>query len=536
MPQPADKIIVNANVFTADPALPQAEAVAIQGQHIIYVGKTSTALDMRGPATQVINGQGLTLMPGFIDSHFHLLWGSLQLGGILLEDITDLDEFQQQVKTFAAQHPNTEWLSGSGLQYNIWPEEPHLPRLILDQIVTDRPLVIMAFDVHTAWANTEALRRANLLTSGEPVAPNSEIVRDPDGVATGELRELGAYQPVYDLIPSPSEPEKYQLLKQGLAQAASLGITSVHNMDGNAKDLARYAALADVGELTTRVYCPFDIKPETPLEALIEAEAMRQSCQTDMVQSRSVKFFMDGVVENYTALLLNDYVGQPGQRGGAIFELEHFIEVGLRADQMGLQIKVHAVGDGAVRQTLNGLEEIRRINGPRDSRHRIEHIELLHPDDAPRFADLGVIASIQPSHATLSADDPDPWRTLIDPSHWGRAFPWQMLRKAGAHLVFGSDWPVVTPSPFVGMHYALNRQPWGEGLPAHRQNLTDTLLAYTRDAAYAEFQEHQKGQLSPGTLADMVLLSKDIFTIPSEEINNVQPLLTICDGRVVFEA
>jgi len=244
---------------------------------------------------------------------------------------------------------------------------------------------------------------------------------------------------------------------------------------------------------------------------------------------------MDGVIENYTALTLDDYAGQPGHRGGALYSLEHFTRMATEADGLGLQIFVHAVGDGAVQRTLDGYAAVRQTNGKRDSRHRVEHIELLDPADAPRFADLGVIASMQPAHALLSPAEFDPWPRQVNPNRWGCAFPWQTLRQAGASLVFGSDWPVVSQSPFIGLHYALNRQPLAPGLPEQKQTLTNALLAYTRDAAYAEFQEQQKGQLSPGMLADLVLLSADIFALPSEEIVSVRPRLTMCDGRVVFE-
>ena len=535
MPHLADTIFINANVFTADPILLHAEAVAVSGNRIIYVGTTKTALELQAPHTHLIDGQGCTLLPGFIDSHYHLFLGSLQLGGILLEEVDSFEMFAETVRTFAAAHPEVTWLSGSGLRYQVWPADERLPRRLLDELVADRPLVILAFDMHTAWANTDALRRANLLSTGDPVAPNSEIVRDAGGLATGELREPGAYGPLLELIPPPTEPQKYDLLQKGLAQAAALGITSVHNMDGDAEQLTRYAALADVGELTLRVYCPFDIKPDTPVTALTEAVAMRQMCQGDLVRSGCVKLFMDGVVENYTALVLDDYTGQPGNRGGALFSLEHFTRMVTEADGLGMQIFVHAVGDGAVRRTLDGYAAVQQANGKRDSRHRIEHIELLDPADTARFAKLGVIASMQPAHAPLSLAETDPWSHLVNPHRWGCAFPWQTLREAGATLVFGSDWPVVSHSPFLGLHYALNRQPLAPGLPEQKQSLTNALLAYTRDAAYAEFQEQQKGQLSPGMLADLVLLSDDIFALPSEGIASIRPLLTMCDGRVVFE-
>jgi hypothetical protein len=293
--------------------------------------------------------------------------------------------------------------------------------------------------------------------------------------------------------------------------------------------------LEDLGELTLRVYVPYDVTPETPPKALAEAVTLRQAYQSDMVRGGCVKFFMDGVIESYTGLLLDDYTGQPGNLGGANFSAEQFTRLVTEADRLGLQIFVHAVGDGAVRRTLDGFEAAQKANGQRDSRHRVEHIELIHPADASRFAQLGVIASMQPAHAPLTADTTDIWPARVGETRWGRSFAWQTLREAGARLIFGSDWPVATQNPLEGVYAALNRQPWAPGQPDQRQTLADTLIAYTHDAAYAEFQEAQKGQLRAGMLADLVLLSVDIFAAPPEEINQVQPVLTMCDGRIVYE-
>jgi len=535
MPQPANTLITRARVFTADPDHPHAEAVAVRGQRIVFVGSAEEAEGWRGPRTRVIDGQGRTLMPGFIDSHFHLLWGSLELGDIQLGEAKTLEGLTTAVRAFANEHPDIPWLVGRGLSYAILPDKQPLTRQRLDAVISARPLIVFAFDTHTAWANTEALRRANLLKDGRTVSPNSEIVLGPDGLAQGELREPGAYRPVMDLIPPPDEARKRALLHQGLAEAAACGVTSVHNMDGNAEDLARYAALEDVGELTLRIYVPYSVTPHTPLEALAEAAALRDAYSSDMVRSGCAKFFMDGVIESYTALLLDDYADRPGHRGGALFSAEHFTRMATEADRLGLQIFVHAIGDGAVRRTLDGYEAARRAHGPRDSRHRVEHIELIHPDDLPRFAQLGVIASMQPLHAPPAALDADVWLARVGGSRWQLGFAWQTLREAGAHLAFGSDWPVVTQNPMLGVHRALNRRLWSPGLPDQRQTLADTLIAYTRDAAYAEFQEHQKGTLRAGRLADMALLSEDIFAAPADQIERVRPVLTMCDGRIVYE-
>ncbi len=536
MPQAADLIITRAKVYTVDPAQPQAEAVAIRGRQIVFVGSAAEVITWRAPGTRVIEAQGCTLLPGFIDSHFHLLWGSIELADAQLGQVTSLDSLAAALHEFAGAHPNAPWLVGRGLHYSIVPNQQSLTRQHLDAIVADRPLLVFSYDVHTAWANTEALRRANLLTDGQTIGPNSEIVRAADGLASGELREPGAYDPVLELIPPPDEAKKRAMLQRGLAEAASLGVTSVHNMDGDMAQLTLYAALEEAGELSLRVYCPYSVKPDTPAEALAEAVAMRQAFQSDMVRGGCVKFFMDGVIETYTGLLLDDYAEQPGHRGGALFSAEHFSHMASEADRLGLQIFVHATGDGAVRRTLDGFAAARRQNGRRDSRHRIEHIELVHPDDLPRFAELGVIASMQPAHVPLQTpDDPDVWPARVGPARWGCSFAWQALRQAGARLAFGSDWPVAPQNPLLGLHAALNRRPWLPGLPDQRQSLADAIAGYTRDAAYAEFQEHQKGQLKVGMLADLVLLSADILTTPPEEFERIHPVLTVCDGRIVYE-
>ena len=536
MPHPANFIITHARVFTADPANPHAEAVAVSGERITFVGTAADAENWRGPRTRIIDAGGRTLMPGFIDSHFHLFWGSLELGDIQLVGAKSLGDLAARVNEFVSRNPDQYWLAGQGLPYNLLGGDQPLTRHHLDALVADRPLIVFAYDHHTAWANTEGLRRARLLQDGKTVAPNSEIVPGADGLASGELRESGANRPITDLIPPPDTARKRALLHRGLAEIAKLGVTSVHNMDGDPDQIALYAALEDAGELTLRVYVPFSATPATPPEALAEAVRWRETYQSDMVRAGCVKFFMDGVIESYTALMLDDYADQPGNRGDANFSAEHFNRMALEADRLGLQIFVHAIGDAAVRRTLDGFEAARRANGERDSRHRVEHIELIHPDDLPRFAQLGVIASMQPLHSPLTANDTDVWPARVGHDRWHRSFAWQSLREAGARLAFGSDWPVVTFNPMLGVSAALNRQPWAPGLPDHRQTLADTLIAYTRDAAYAEFQENVKGQLRPGLLADMVLLSDDIFTVPVEAIDQVHPVMTLCGGRVVYEA
>lgn len=533
MPQQADLIITNAHVYTVDDANPFAEAVAVRGNRIAFVGSADDAKGWRGPKTDVIDGAGRTLLPGLIDSHFHLLWGSLKLDDLQLWEATDRQRLAASILDYAQAQPQREWLIGSQVRYSAFEGTP-LERHFLDALVPDRPLYLVAFDGHTVWVNSEALRRADLL-QGRDLPAGHEIVMDPTtGLATGELREPEAFTPVRDLIPLKTEAEQRTLLHKGLALAAQQGITSVHNMDGWDHCIQLYAALEARGEMTLRIYVPYDVKPETPLAALQAAVDQRRQFQGNFVRASGIKLFMDGVLESYTALMLADYADQPGNQGGALFSADHFNRIALEADRLGLQIAVHCCGDGAVRRTLDGLQLAQERNDSRNRRHRIEHIEVIHPDDIPRFAQLGVIASMQPYHSPLTIHTSDVWAARAGAARWPLSFAWQTLRDAGAQLAFGSDWPVVSMNPMLGFHAALNRQPWAAGDPDQRQNLAQIIRGYTRDAAYVEFQEQEKGMIRIGMLADLVLLSTDLFAAPPATVDQVHPVLTVCDGRVVY--
>lgn len=538
MSQSADLLITNAAVYTVDPANPHAEAVAVQGNQIAFVGSAADATAWRGPHTEVIDGAGGTLLPGLIDSHFHLLWGSLKLDSLQLDTATDLAHLGELLRAYAEAHPDRAWLEGYQLRYKIAQGEQPLTRQFLDAIVPDRPVLLFAFDMHTAWANTAALERGGIL-AGRDLPPGHAIVMDATtGTATGELREPEAYNPIRHLIPEPDADRQCAMLRKGMTLAAQHGITSVHNMDGTAERIALYAALEARGEMTLRIYVPYDIKPETPLTALQEAVAWKAQYQGSHVRAGAVKLFMDGVLESTTALMVNDYADVPGNRGSALFTAEHFNRIAAEADRLGLQIAVHACGDGAVRRTLDGYAHARQANeaqrAPRDSRHRVEHVEVIHPTDIPRFAQLGVIASMQPLHSPITGQEGEVWLHRAGEARWPLSFAWESLRQAGVHLAFGSDWPVVTLDPMLGFYAALNRQPWVEGHPVQRQTLAQVIAGYTRDAAYTEFQEGVKGIIRKGMLADLVLFDTDLFATPAAAIAHVRPTLTVCDGQIVF--
>ncbi len=536
MGQDADLLIENARVYTLDAANPHAAAVAVAGNRIVWVGDSATARAWRGASTRVIDGQGCTLLPGLIDSHFHLGWGVLRLDDLHLERVRNLEMLAAALGSYAQAHPAKPWLRGQRLAYDVADDRP-LTRHDLDAIVNDRPVALTSSDFHAVWANTRALEVAGILHGGE-TAPGSEIVMGTDGTATGQLNEHGAFDQVLELVPPLSEAEKIALLKRGLREIAAYGITSVHNMDGNTQVAAWLAEQEAAGALTLRVYLPYSVRPETPLTALAtEAVPLRDRYRTGMVRAGAVKFFMDGVIESFTAFMLAPYANRLESVGDALWSADRFTAYAVEADRLGLQIAVHAIGDAAVRRTLDGFAAAQLANGRRDSRHRIEHIELLHPDDRPRFAALGVAASMQPYHATRPEIEHFVyWAHCVGQERWAQAFPWQDLRHSGARLVFGSDWPIVTCDPLQGIDAAVNRQPWAPGLRSQAQPLAATLAAYTCDAAWLEFQEQEKGVIRPGCLADLVLLDADLFATAPEQLIQVRPVLTVVDGHIVHES
>lgn len=532
MPQ-ADMLIVNGNVFTADPQRPQAQALAIRGNRIAWTGSSEDVAAWRGAGTRVVDAGGCTVMPGFIDSHFHLLMGSIEAADMQLDKATTLDEVALTLRAWAAEHSQDAWIVGYQLRYTAITTDRPLDRHFLDSVVADRPVIIYSYDTHTAWANTLALQTGGLLFGAE-VPAGSVIVMAADGTASGELREPGAYNPIRDRIPKPDWARKRRLLQRGLAEAARVGITSVHNMDGDPEQIELYAALEDVGEMSLRVYVPYSVKPETPPAELQNAAAWRRQFQGSHVRAGAIKLFVDGVLESYTGLMIGEYADKPGETGDALFSAEHFNAVAVEADRLGLQIFAHCCGDGAVRRALDGYARARQVNGRRDSRHRVEHVEAIHPDDIGRFAELGVIGAMQPFHAPLQLEDGDVWTARAGKERWPYSFAWQTLREAGMRHAFGSDWPVVSMDPMLGVHAARNRKPWAAGDAVQAQSLSDTLVGYTRDGAYAEFQEQSKGMLRAGMLADVVMLDADLFATPDEALQEVKVLLTLCDGRVVY--
>ena len=550
----ADLIITNARLLTMNKSAMRAQAIALRGSKIIAVGTSADIIGLKDKHTKTVDAQMNTVMPGIIESHIHLFGGSVELDSLMINNIKGLSALTQAIREHAAVRPNERLVLANGASHVSFGDTLPITRQLLDTIISDRPLALYCFDHHTMWANTKALEVAGILR-GRDLPPGNEIVLGRDGFATGELREPAAYSPVLALtetggremlglttgenpVPPATAPERMmdqRFMKKGLAYCASLGITSIHNMDGNWYQLELLKALQDNNELIARVEVPFHQKNYFEPSRVDEAVEMRGAYQGDMLHSGRVKIFMDGVLESMTALMLDDYPGFPGERGAPLFTAAQFNEVATRADKHGLQISVHAIGDGGVRRTLDGYEAAQNANGARDSRHRIEHIEVIDKADIPRLKQLGVIASLQPIVGLGVPGNPlEPCLTRIG-DKLPQSYAWQTLRETGATIAFSSDWPVSPLDPLLGIQSAMTAIPLSPDSRPQAQSLLDALDGFTAAGAYTEFSEHKKGKLMEGMLADVVMLDGDIEAMAAGDISKLKPLLTICDGRVTFE-
>lgn len=550
----ADLIITNARLLTMNKAAMRAESLAIAGNRILSVGSNADMKALKGSHTRIIDAQMNTVMPGIVESHIHLFGGAVELDSLMINNIKGLSVVSAAIREYAAANPKDRIIIVNGAAPVSLGDDTAITRQVLDSIIADRPLALICFDHHTVWANTRALEAGGLL-HGASLTPGNEIVMGKDGLATGELREAAAFAPLLNLtatggrewlgmvtgenpVPPATAAERLidqNFMKRGLEYCASLGITSIHNMDGNWYQLELLKALMDKDELIARVEVPFHHKNFFETSRVDEAVEMREQYQGDMLHSGRVKIFMDGVLESMTALMLDDYPGFQGERGAPLFTAAQFNEVATSADKHGLQISVHAIGDGGVRRTLDGYEAARKANGPRDSRHRIEHIELIDKADIPRLKQLGVIASLQPIVGLGVPGNPqEPCRSRIV-DKLPQAYAWQTLRESGATVAFSSDWPVSPLDPFLGIQSAMTSVPLSPESKPQAQSLLDTLDSFTAAGAYTEFAEAKKGKLMPGLLADVIILNGNIEATPAAQMSTLKPVLTICDGRITFE-
>jgi len=536
---PVDVIVHNAKVYTAGTRGTMAEAVAIRGNQILRVGSQREVTRLRRPQTTMIDAQGAAVLPGFNDAHLHFINGGLSLGRIELADAETLDEMQSRIRTWAADHADAPWVLGRGWYYQPFPGG--LPtRQQLDAIVSDRPAQIISYDGHTAWVNTRALRLAGI-TKRTPNPPRGVIVKDPKtGEPTGVLKEA-AMSLVSTHVPKPTRADRASALRAAIGEAQRNGITSIQNASGNADEFELYADLRRDGDLGVRVYSALSTSGALGEPAIADLDAVAKRYPDDPIfKAGAIKIMLDGVIEAHTAALLAPYAddtatGMPMIDPDALNRMVRLLDAG------GWQVMTHAIGDRAVNMALTAYEHAVRSNPlpERGRRHRIEHLETVDATDLPRFGALGVIASMQPYHGNPSPSQMDLWFKNVGPERASRGWAYNSIAAGAGRLAFGSDWPVVALNPLLGLHTAVARTT-PEGLPeggwysGERLALKAAIDAYTSGAAWASFDEQRKGSLQAGMLADLVVLSEDIFDAPTSRLASTRVAVTIFDGRIVY--
>ncbi|HEU5250990.1 MAG TPA: amidohydrolase [Thermoanaerobaculia bacterium] len=530
--QPADLVLVSARIWTGDPTRPEASALAARGGRLVAVGDDSEIEKLRGPKTVVVEGKSRRVVPGFIDSHTHMSMGGFNLLAVDLRHTRDSADFTTKLAEFAKTRPPGIWLTDGAWDHEVW-ENPILPtRAMLDPATGDRPTCLSRTDGHMMVCNTRALVLANI-TAGTKDPPGGVIVRDGNGEPTGILKDA-AMDMIGAVRPARTIAEVEEALMTAVRHAAENGVTSVQDLPGNPLDLDAWERLRRSGKLTVRV----NYRPS--LSDWKKARDRRRSMKNDeWLRIGGVKGYMDGSLGSGTALFFRPYADDPKTSGVYAAEAIPPSKLEARvaaADAAGLQVEVHAIGDRANAELLDIFERVEKKNGPKDRRFRIEHAQHLRPEDVPRFARLSVVASMQPFHAI---DDGRWAEKRIGLERCRTTYAFRSLEKAGATLVFGSDWDVAPLSPLSGIDAAVNRRTLDgrhpEGwIPEQKLPLTAALRAYTSNAAWAAFEEKEKGTLTEGKLADFVVLSRDPLAIPRTELDSVKIEATVVGGRVVF--
>ncbi|HEY2143925.1 MAG TPA: amidohydrolase [Candidatus Udaeobacter sp.] len=533
-PKPsATLIITNAAVYTVDKQHPKAEAAAVIGDRIVALGSRADIDLWRGAKTKVIDAGGKLLLPGFNDAHVHFMQGGAQLEQVQLTDASTPQEFAKRIAAQVAKTPKGAWVLGGRWDETKWPD-PQLPtKELVDPVSGETPIFVERYDGHEALANSAAMKLAGVNAKTRDV-PGGVVVRDASGNPTGILKDA-AQELIYKAVPPMSHEQRVRIARRAAAHATSLGVTSVQHMNPEFADVAAYSELAEKGELTTRIYA-------APMETEWKKQAevgIRHAWGSSFLRLGAVKGYADGSLGSGTAYMFEPFDDDPGNRG--LLSDEMYPPGAMRdrlmqADAAGLQLRVHAIGDRGVSVTLDIFADIEKEHGDHDQRFTIEHAQHMAEKDFARFAKLHVIASMQPYHA-------------IDDGRWAEkrlgherarySYAWRSFLDHGVPLAFGTDWPVAPLDPILGLYAAVTRAPldgrnpngW---IPEQKITLAQAVEAYTMGSAFAEFQEHKKGSITPGKLADLVILSDNIFDLKPEAIRNVKVQTTIVGGKVVY--
>ena len=531
----ADLIILNAKVWTVDKTLPNAKAVAVLGDRISAVGGNADVEEWRGPNTRVIDAGGKLLLPGFNDSHVHFVSGGIQLDNVDLKDAYSPQEFARRIGERAKTHEQSEWIVGGNWDETKW-NPPDIPtKELIDLLTPQTPVFVTRYDGHMGLANSVALRLAGI-NAKTPDPPGGTIVRDKNGNPTGALKDAAAHL-VYKIIPPLTHDQRLKVIKRAMAHAASLGVTSVQHMGADAEDVSAYSELLERGELTVRIYAVLPI-PRVEYQVKV---GVRHAFGGPFLRIGGLKGFADGSLGSGTAYFYDPFLNQGENRGLLSDEMQPLSLMRDRmmmADAAGLQLCTHAIGDHGISIILDLYSEIVNAHGEADRRFRIEHAQHMAAKDFDRFEQLHVIASVQPYHAI---DDGRFAEAHIGHDRASRTYAFRTFIDHGVRLALGTDWEVAPLDPMQTVYAAVTRATLdsknpGGWFPEQKLSVPETIEAYTLGSAYAEFQENEKGSIMPGKLADVVLLSDDIFSIAPENIRNVHLLKTIVGGKVVFDS
>jgi predicted amidohydrolase YtcJ len=531
----ADLTVSHAKIWTIDKSRPTAEAVAVLGERIVAVGSEAEVDLWRGPRTRVIDAEGKLLLPGFNDAHVHFVSGGMQLDNVQLYDAKSPEEFARRIGERARSTPKGQWILGGDWDDTKW-NPPNLPtKDLIDPLTPDNPVFVSRYDGHMGVANSLALRLAGI-TSSTPDPPGGTIVRDPQGSPTGALKDA-AMDYLNKVIPPLSHEQELKVIRRALAYAASVGVTSVQHMNPDYADIAAYSDLGQRGELTARIYA-------APLITGVDDQAkigIRHAFGEPYLRIGALKAFADGSLGSRTAYFFEPFSDQPNNHGllsDEMHPLSLMHDRMMAADRAGLQLCTHAIGDQAISIILDLYSEVEKAHGPADRRFRIEHAQHMAAKDFDRFRELHVIASVQPYHAIDDGRFAEP---RIGHDRASRTYAFRTFLNHGVRLAFGTDWDVAPLDPMQTIYAAVTRatldgkNPNG-WFPEQKLTVAEAVEAYTMGSAYAEFQENQKGSITPGKLADMVLLSDDIFTVDSVKIKDVKVLKTIVGGKLVWDS
>lgn len=529
----ADLIVTNAKIWTVDKTRPNAEALAVLGERIVAVGTAAEVDAWHGPKTKVLDAQGKLLLPGFNDAHVHFVDGGDHLSAVQLKDAASPEEFAKRIGDRAKTTPKGEWVLGGDWDEQKWTPANLPTKELIDPVTPDTPVWVNRYDGHESLANSVTLKLAGI-TDKTADPSGGQIVRDAQGNPTGVLRDA-AQELVNKVMPPMTAAHRMKAIHQALDHAASLGVTSVQDMNPSYDDVKVYAELQEQNALTIRIYA-------APMETGWKDQAklgIRRGFGSSLLRMGAVKGYADGSLGSETAYFFDSYTDAPGKNGLLSDEMHPVSAMQARlrsADAAGLQLCVHAIGDRAISMTLDMFTQIEKANGKKDRRWRIEHSQHMAAKDFARYAKLGVIASVQPYHAI---DDGRWAETRIGPDRIKRTYAFRTFLENGVRLAFGTDWSVAPLSPMWSIYAAVTRATLdgknpGGWIPEQKLTVAESIEAYTMGSAYAEFQEKEKGSITPGKLADFVVLSDDIFKIPQASIKNVKVEATFLGGKLVY--